>query len=829
MSVEGRRRLLPEAISAVLLGLGAFILYLTTLAPTVLPGDGGEFQFVPYLLGVAHPTGYPLYCLLGWIWSHLLPLGDAAYRMNIFSAMWAALAAAFLFLTARRFLELSLPGLAWPVGLVVAALASATMAVTPTFWSQSIIAEVYSLHIFLVVLLLYFLLASGTKRGANDVLPLGYQGAFSPVTADGRARKRSLLLAACCFGLGLAHHSTIVLLVPAIAITVWLLDRRLLSDWRLVLRGALLIILPLALYLYIPWRAPHTPYLKLPLTSGRDLVLYENRVSDLLQFVMGGPFGSSVDLGVDLGERLSMAWGFVRSEIPWPGLLLAVIGLATLIARRRWPLLALTALAFVATVAFNLVYTIGDIYVLYLPVYLILVLWLSLGAGSLIEILSKAWAGFTGRHPRGRASTESPSKLASLAWLGAVIPVFALPVWMATSRFGELDMSHNTSARDRWDVILAQPLPAGAVLVSDDRDDIMPMWYLQYVGDGQEPVRPDLLGLFPQITAEYPTLGQVLDLALDSGRPVYLIKPMPGIEVKVDVVREGILERVAGPAATNDPQYARAEDLGGALLLFGYARSPHSPRPGERLEVTLYWEARRALETRYHSYVHLLDEAGLSIAQSDHQPGGAFYPTSLWQPGERLRDEHVLSIPADTPPGVYRLSAGMYSLSPDGQPLSLGKAITVGLVGIKDDVQADAGLISHAVMVDFGGIELVGFDAAPQASGLLVSLDWRCVLLPDQDYTVFIHLLNARGEQIAQQDGQPQDGAYPTSVWDAGEVIRDEHTVPIGGALLKGDYVLRVGLYLLETGERLPVVGCERQDVHCGPDFVELGPVTLSD
>ena len=139
---------------AVLLGGGAFLLYLATLAPTVLAGDPGEFQFVPYLLGIAHPTGYPLYCLLGWAWSHLLPLGDPAFRMNLFSAFWAALAVGLLYPTARLLLRQALPTCLPGNQRLLAALAAATFALTPTFWSQAVIAEVYSLHVFFVVLLL---------------------------------------------------------------------------------------------------------------------------------------------------------------------------------------------------------------------------------------------------------------------------------------------------------------------------------------------------------------------------------------------------------------------------------------------------------------------------------------------------------------------------------------------------------------------------------------------------------------------------------------------------------------------------------------------------
>ncbi|MGD8627092.1 MAG: DUF2723 domain-containing protein, partial [Anaerolineae bacterium] len=291
-----RRRRLADGLAAALLGAGALIVYATTLAPTVLGGDGGEFQFVPYLLGVAHPTGYPLYCLLGWAWSHLLPLGDVAYRMNLFSALWAAAAAGLLYPTALHLLGRAIPDVPPALKRLAAALASATLALTPTLWSQAVIAEVYGLHIFLVVLFFYFLLRWGEDR-----------------------RPRSLLWAAATFGLGLAHHRTTLLLAPAALAYVWLEDRRPLDDWRLVegqripplAAGGLLLAacaLPLLLYLYIPLRAPHTPYLVQPLTEARSLVLYENTPAHFLDFVLGGPFGGSVDLSVDLGARLGMAW-----------------------------------------------------------------------------------------------------------------------------------------------------------------------------------------------------------------------------------------------------------------------------------------------------------------------------------------------------------------------------------------------------------------------------------------------------------------------------------------------------------------------------------------
>ncbi len=374
----GKRVIPSDSWIAALLGGGALLLYASTLAPTILPGDGGEFQFVPYLLGIAHPTGYPLYCLLGWAWSHLLPLGDVAWRMNLFSAFWAALAVALLYPTARALLRQALPHLSPRGNRLLAALAAAIFAVTPTLWSQAVIAEVYGLHAFFVVLLFYL------------------------------ALHRQLLPLALSFGLALTHHRTTLLLAPALlAYQIASGKRQAASEPRskphLLLATCYLLLatgLPLLLYLYIPLRAPHTPYLRLPLDADRQLVLYENTWPNFFDFVLGGPFGGSLDFSVDLGARLGMAWGLLRAEIPWPGLLLALLGVIGLLLRRRWALLALTGLTYIATVAFNLVYTIGDIFVLFIPAYLVVVLWLAVGAGELAGQIEKHLSKFEQREDK---------------------------------------------------------------------------------------------------------------------------------------------------------------------------------------------------------------------------------------------------------------------------------------------------------------------------------------------------------------------------------------------------------------------------------------------
>jgi hypothetical protein len=240
------------------------------------------------------------------------------------------------------------------------------------------------------------------------------------------------------------------------------------------------------------------------------------------------------------------------------------------------------------------------------------------------------------------------------------------------------------------------------------------------------------------------------------------------------------------------------------------------------MQVRLYWEALHPLGTAYHSFVHLLDPEGQTVAQSDRQPGGIHYPTTLWQPGERLRDDHLLRIPAEAPQGVYRIVAGMYAIAADGTLQPLGGPVVIGQMGLDVGAPAEPSDVGQPVGATFDGqIELLGYHTAQQERILAITLRWHCLQPPDADYTVFVHLVDAAGAVVAQHDSQPQGGAYPTSIWDTGAVVADTHLLSLPSDMQPGSYWLRVGLYLLETAVRLQVDG--------DGDSVELGPVELAD
>jgi hypothetical protein len=121
-----------------------------------------------------------------------------------------------------------------------------------------------------------------------------------------------------------------------------------------------------------------------------------------------------------------------------------------------------------------------------------------------------------------------------------------------------------------------------------------------------------------------------------------------------------------------------------SIDLLGYDVTPASARPGDEVTVTLYWQPTRELAVDYTSFVHLISDGDGRIAQSDHQPGAVFYPSSLWQTGEILRDEHNLTIPVDVPAGIYRLRIGMYYQPAPGRISGMGDGVEIGLMPIKE-------------------------------------------------------------------------------------------------------------------------------------------------
>ena len=118
------------------------------------------------------------------------------------------------------------------------------------------------------------------------------------------------------------------------------------------------------------------------------------------------------------------------------------------------------------------------------------------------------------------------------------------------------------------------------------------------------------------------------------------------------------------------------QTFGDAIRLVSYDVASDALKPGGAAEITLQWQPITRLDRDYTTFVHLVNANGDKIAQSDHRPGGVYYPTSLWKPGETLIDKHTLALPADLGPGPYTIAVGLY----DATMQLLGEPQTIGTV-----------------------------------------------------------------------------------------------------------------------------------------------------
>jgi hypothetical protein len=427
-----------------------------------------------------------------------------------------------------------------------------------------------------------------------------------------------------------------------------LLDAKRSKDWRLWLLGLPAVVLPLLLYAYIPLRSgPESSPWYHPRLGAETLRLYPGGWQGFVDFVSGRSISAGFyDMPRAL-TNLGQAWLLWRLHFGWAGLLLVLLGLFGLVRQRNWRVLVLTAPLLALQQAFNLFYAIGDILVYYIPIYLAATVWAAYGVAQIAQ--AGAQLGVDAPKTTGKDQPQVRFTLGMLA-----IPLLLLlPIQSYREYQPRLDQAQSVGARQRWEAILAADPPTNAILVSNDRNEIVPLYYLQAV----ENRRRDLGGLFPLLTpaARFADIGAVIDASLASGQPVYLIKEMRGLEVKfaLEAAAPPLL-RVLGPAVNERPSIAVNQRLG-ALTLLGYDWR----RRSEQLQIDLYWQVEDALDADYTSTVQVFDDQGVKLGQEDHRPGGNFYPTSLWKPGERLRDRHLLSL-AGQAAVPHKLLIGMY-------------------------------------------------------------------------------------------------------------------------------------------------------------------------
>lgn len=242
--------------------------------------------------------------------------------------------------------------------------------------------------------------------------------------------------------------------------------------------------------------------------------------------------------------------------------------------------------------------------------------------------------------------------------------------------------------------------------------------------------------------------------------------------------------------------------------------------PGQPLPLTLYFTTDAPIAKDYTLFLHVADAQDHLLYQFDGVPVEGRHSTRQWLPDQVFADTHTIVVDEIAQDGLATLSLGFYPIADpsarvnvygdDGQPS--GDRLVLAKLRLHHAAQIPAAPPAQPLATWENGITLDSAQVANDAQGLptSVTLTWTPTATIQNDYTIFVQVLDSRNNILAQVDGQPQGGAYPTSTWRAGDVITD--TLTWDGKTTDWARII-VGLYDADE-MRLPVTG--------GGDFVEV-------
>ncbi len=438
-------------IWAGVIALAAGSLYVLTAARDLVVGDTPELITVATTLGVAHPSGYPLFTILGHLFS-LLPFGPLPFRVNLLSSVCNALTVGVVFLIAFQLTKSR-------AAAVVAALA---LAVNPLFWSWSLAAEVFSLNNLLVSVSIYLLV-------------LWYE----------EPDRNRLLFGVCLFaGLAVGHHQSSVLLFPAYAFVLW--EKRTVWQSRpsIIAICALCFAVGFLPYVYILWAARRHPVF-----SWGDV----SSVRDLLRMIMRKSYGTGQLVSTPEyhgGSNLARIWALCRS-FGLLGGMLTLLGLIRSYRHLRWYFwfsvfaFAMSGVFFVAITNLNLATTPSGLWVLerfFILPRVVTAPLMAMAVVSIAEVIRRMIHGLR----------FDPLWAVSVA-------VTACLLVSVIGNYRSIDESRNHVARNMGMDVFATLEPHTILLATGDAI-ATPLIYLQAV----EAARPDVtLVVLPLLPAEW--------------------------------------------------------------------------------------------------------------------------------------------------------------------------------------------------------------------------------------------------------------------------------------------------------------------------------------
>ncbi len=253
-------------------------------------------------------------------------------------------------------------------------------------------------------------------------------------------------------------------------------------------------------------------------------------------------------------------------------------------------------------------------------------------------------------------------------------------------------------------------------------------------------------------------------------------------------------------------------DFGDAIRLMDFRISPSLNAPGESGEVALYLKSIDQMAYNASVLLRLLAADGSEVWRSEGWPYGA--PTREWPLRELRRDARAVDLPSTLPTGIYKLNVAFYDTE-SVDPLRVSYPGNASLTAGEDS--ADLALLQigeptplaseDALTWDFGELVRLADFTLPErvAAGepLHFSVTWQSLQSTPYRYTVFVHVLDAAGQLVAQQDRDPQHGFAPTQLWQPGMIFHDTYSIDLPEGLSATELSIRIGLYD-SNGARLP-------------------------
>ena len=509
-------------ITASVLFIVSIAVYIKTLAPSVWFIDSGELAAVASTLGIAHPTGYPLFTLVGHLFSILPVSSSQIYNLNLMSAFFCSLAV-FMFAFLMRLIldrqELSLqpekgkkasakkitekivrhsPIIEY--GIII--FSSLLLAFSRTFWDSANAVEVYPIHVFFIVTLsLLFLKAVYSRKISGSS-----NGSFI-------SENRYYLIFAFVLGLSFTNHLTTLLLAPA-CITLFIVENRknLKHMYRLIGAMAISFVIGLTPYLYLPvranmhptfiWGNPNTLERFYWHVTGKQFSVWIFSAQGsipLFIFLLGLLIGLSV-YGLlkqktlnpnyhsaffaiiavvtyfflsSANEEVSKQFFTFRDSL-WgeygKGLILFAIPGFYRLSKYNVKIFYFTVLTFFGCILYSVNYSIHDIYSYFLLAYITIVIWMGFGGLFLYEKLS----------------SNLKVKAYKFAFSAFLIILCAVAV---NTNYSENDESGNYYVKQYTMNIFKNVEPNGIVISSQWDFWVSASWYYHFV----KHIRPDIV------------------------------------------------------------------------------------------------------------------------------------------------------------------------------------------------------------------------------------------------------------------------------------------------------------------------------------------------